>query len=249
MNPWNTKQNFEMDQEIVDYTKQWFSGLQKLRSCYRAEYLEKNPYTNEEYRQEIQAKYDEGYGYKLFARKLEIGYTECRTLFRYLDIKTRKGYDVVTDPLKKFRSERIEGEKNPWYEWPSKKPQMTKTSNTGLQGYLQLKDGSWIWIRSTWEFIYIRWMERNDVKFTYEPITILLPNGETYKPDFKINDEYYVEIKCKYRGNSRIYKPKMAIKELGYKIVIIDDVEPYCLDTYSKELKRWKQLKQKKLSA
>lgn len=68
-----------------------------------------------------------------------------------------------------------------------------------------LKDGSEIFVRSTWEAVFIKdYLEKYDFSWKYEPNTFTLSSGNKYTPDFYIeDDDVWVEIKgYDYRGHS-----------------------------------------------
>ena len=245
-NPWNTKHEFSLPTDILEYFKEWYLPVRqnKLKVLQNQK---KNPF-DLKVLEKIQKIYDDGYGFKLFAREMGISYTQCRRLFIViLGINVRTGQSVVTEPLRKGRSDRISGNKGPWYNWPANKPDLLKETNTGLQGYFKLPDGKYIWLRSSWEYVYVKWMIKNGIEFEYEPTTIKLPNGQSYVPDFRLKDGSYIEIKSKFCGNSRFYKPLMAITELNHKIVIIEDVTPYTDYSLQTERRKWKKERLKNL--
>lgn len=245
-NPWNIQQKFELPIHVKEKVINWMIESKKIKQNLRKEWIKNNP-LDEDIFKELQQIYDSGYGYKNIAKSLGISYTQCRRLFSHLQINVRTGMNVITEPLREFRKYRVTGERSPWYRWPEKTPDaQKKNEKTGIQGYYQIKSGDYIWLRSTWEYIYVKWMEKNNIQFEYEPQTIKLPNGESYLPDFKLIDGTYIEIKSMFRGNSRVYKPLMARNLLNIKIVIIEDIKPYC-ESYNKELKEWKQKRLKKL--
>ena len=49
-------------------------------------------------------------GYKNLSKLINLSYSECRTLLRLLNIEVRTGYDVVTEPLHKFRRDKCKSE-------------------------------------------------------------------------------------------------------------------------------------------
>lgn len=51
-----------------------------------------------------------------------------------------------------------------------------------------------IWMKSSWEVKYARWLDKQNIKWLYEPKTFDLGNT-TYTPDFKLKGRKYIEIK------------------------------------------------------
>lgn len=73
----------------------------------------------------------------------------------------------------------------------------------GIQGYFRSEktaSGSGdIYFRSLLELFYLVRLEKSDsvVSIAAEPVTIELPNGRTYIPDFLVNDHLLVELKSR----------------------------------------------------
>lgn len=189
--------------------------------------------------------YDEGYGLKMIARALDLSYTLTRKLFRFCNIEIRKGRNVVTDNLKKFRSERVQGELNPWYDWTSKaKDGKFKNNSRGIQGYYLSKNNGYVWLRSTYEYIYLKWLDKNNINFKYELNNFKLSDGTSYRPDFFIYDDdnnlsHIVEIKGYF--DNRTYKTKLLENEYNIKVIVIKDILQYTDKSYDINLKEWKK--------
>ncbi len=243
-NPWNTTFKLEIDEnhkeEIQAYLKQ-----RKIEGIKREKKPSKLKADSFKYITEL---YDSGYGYKIIARSLDISYTQCRNFFNvYLGHCMRKGTNVVTDKVRDFRSKRVLGSKNPWYDWTNNKnPELFKNNSRGIQGYYKTKEQGYIWLRSTWEYIYAKWLDKHNINWKYEDIQYKLSNGQSYRPDFfimKDNDtiDYIVEVKGHFKD--RMYKVDMLREEYNLEIVIITDITQYCETTYIKDLKAWKKEK------
>ena len=231
MNPWNTKNLIEIDvdikNDIIEYIKKRKSTVLKNRIP-----------VDKKTRIFLKKLYNE-YGYKTIAKSLGITYTVCRSLIKnWAKIKTREGTDVVLNSTKKFRSERVRGNKNPWYDWTNK----GKIKNSkGIQGYYKKINGEFVWLRSTWEYIYAKWLDKNNIEWEYEGRQYLFKNGESYRPDFTIKtktEKYIVEIKGYFKN--RLYKVEMFKNEyFNEKIIVICNINDYT-DSYIKDLKLWK---------
>jgi len=78
-----------------------------------------------------------------------------------------------------------------------------------------------IWMRSTWEVKYAKWLDKRNIKWYYELKTFDL-GKTTYTPDFYLPEsDTYIEIKGWWRGDSkkkfRLFKvkfPKIKIEVL-----------------------------------
>lgn len=134
-----------------------------------------------------------------------------------------------------------------WYNWPERHPHLTKNSKTGIQGYFKTKAGKYIWLRSSWEYIYAKWLDAQNIKWGYELTTYKI-DAESYRPDFFILDENdniskIVEIKgSPYK--SRLYKVDVFKKLYpDIDIIIIYNIMLFSKSTYVKELKEWKMVK------
>ena len=242
MNPWNTTMKVDINDVFKEKIKSFWKDISSIQRNKRKKYLQ-DLHIDQDMVLYLKGVYDDGYGLKVLARELDISYTQIRTLFKYFDIPIRKGQSVVTDKVRQFRSDRVKKEKNPWFDWCNNYPKMHKTCSRGIQGYYKKKDGSNVWLRSTWEYIYAKWLDSQDIKWDYEKTSYKLSNGELYRPDFTIYQdiEYIVEIKGYYKDRS--YKVDMLRKEHPeLNIILISDISQYC-DSYKKEKTEWRLIK------
>lgn len=75
-----------------------------------------------------------------------------------------------------------------------------------------------IWMRSSWEIIYAKYLTKNHIKWQYEPKAFDLGNT-TYTPDFYLPEkDIYVEIKGYWRDDA---KSKFRLFKDMYKEKII----------------------------
>lgn len=195
--------------------------------------------TSKQYLKEL---YESGYGLKILARELDLTYTRFRTLYiSYLGFEIRTGFDIVTDKVKEFRSKRVQKENNPWYDWCSTKKEMHKKCSRGIQGYYQKKDGSEVWLRSSYEYIFAKWLDTNNAEWKIEETQFTLSNGETYRPDFFIYENSQLKMIVEIKGyfNNRRYKAEMFKNEYDTPLIIIDKIDDYC-ENYNKEKNKWK---------
>jgi hypothetical protein len=77
-----------------------------------------------------------------------------------------------------------------------------------------------IWMRSTWEVAYAKYLDKNKVKWLYESKTFDLGNT-TYTPDFYLpKSDTYVEIKGYLRTNAK--KKIKLFKKLFKDLVVLN---------------------------
>jgi hypothetical protein len=197
---------------------------------------------------DIIQSYEDGYGFKTIAANLGISYTNCRNLLqKYLRLETRKGINVVTDVLKKIRSENATGEKSNWFDWANRKPWMQEKTTRSIQGYYKSKNGEYVWLRSTYEYIYAKWLDDRNISWKTEVESYSLKNGERYRPDFFLYSDLntlqaIVEIKSNYYNENRAYKYFMFKEEYpNIHSSIIFDINVFTKKGYHQEIKQWKQ--------
>lgn len=242
-NPWNIKMEMVFDSYHANNIKKFYLENRKISKSKlkdKTEHIESLKY--------LKYQYDNGYGLKVLARAIGVTYSVIRTIFDKADIDIRRGYNISTDKTKEFRRVRIIGDKNPWYDWPGKG--ILKNSK-GYQGYYKRKSGEYVWLRSSWEYIYAKWLDHNNINWKFENIQYKLDNGESYRPDFFIYDEnwnlsYLVEIKG-YLNKDRLYKVDLLkFKYPELKIIVLLDVGAYT-NNYKEDLKIWKTTRLSKL--
>ena len=78
------------------------------------------------------------------------------------------------------------------------------------------------YLRSSYEFVYAKCLEKLNIDYEVEETTYVLENGTSYKPDFFLYDNHklvkIVEVKSEYK--SRIKKAKIKINLLQEQIDI-----------------------------
>lgn len=203
-------------------------------------------------KKELIKYYNDGTGFKIIAKELELSYTQTRQLMiSWLNIETRKGTSVVTDALRKRRSDNVKGEKSPFYNWVERYPERAAVQTKSIQGWYKNRHGENVWMRSCLEFIYAKWLDKNLISWITEEKTFKGDN-ETYRPDFFIYNKKgklikVVEIKGTYFDNvdKRSEKARRVCELNKVKLDIITDITPYLTQGsfYHKELKEWKMQK------
>lgn len=83
-----------------------------------------------------------------------------------------------------------------------------KPPKHGRGSWYECKDGSRVWMRSSWETKFATYLDDNNIEWLYEikkfPITYLDKDG-TYTPDFYlIKENKYIEIKGWWRDDAKI---------------------------------------------
>lgn len=197
-----------------------------------------------------------GIGFKSLIKyhELDISYTKIRNLIRFMGIEFHSDR-IASDSLKTRRRiiarENI-ANKTGMYSYESQQKIKYKHTSTsrGIQGYywneyLQ----KYVWLRSSWEFIYAKWLNKNKISWKIEAETFKLENT-CYRPDFFIYNENHelisiVEIKGFWKNRThKVEELKLLLKDID--IVLVTDIMPYCTQTFKKEVETWKSLRRSK---
>lgn len=193
----------------------------------------------------ISSLYSEGYGLKTIGKKIGLTPTRVRTLFSILGIEINKGKNIVYNKTKEIRSENLKSLYNNRAGWFKTFHRKTNKTSRGIQGYyFNRTRNKFVWLRSTYEYIYAKWLDSHAIEWDVEQQTFQLEKT-TYRPDFFIYEEgtlmKIVEIKGFWdRG---IVKTEELSKRLDIEIVLIRDIGPYITTTYNKEILEWKRLR------
>ena len=111
MNPWNTECRIDFDEAHKKKILEFYNLVISKNKRERKEFL-KTIELEAESKEYLAHLYNSGYGLKILARELGLTYSRFRSLFiSYLGLTIRSGYNVVTDKVKEFRSERVKKEK------------------------------------------------------------------------------------------------------------------------------------------
>lgn len=193
----------------------------------------------------IKKLYDDGYGLKVLARHIGITYSVIRRLFRLLCIDIRKGQSIVTNKVIEFRKMRVSGTSNPWKDWPKNMPDLAKKLSKGVTGWYKTKNGNEIYLRSSWEYIFAKWLDSKNMSWIYEGKQYKLSNGEGYRPDFSLLNpdgslDRIIEIKGFFKN--RLYKVDLMKNDYpDIKISVISNVSHFTKN-YKEDLIAWKQM-------
>ena len=192
----------------------------------------------------------ENKGIKAIAKEMGLTYTNTRCLLDFLGIEIRRGRNVVTQRVRDQRKEKAHNEYKDGIGFfnPEIRRKVEKYNARGVQGYfLNESTNELVWLRSTYEYIFAKWLNRTKQKWKME-VTYYKIGNCTYRPDFFIYDasfsklEKIVEIKGYWDNNS--HKAIKLNEKLGnVQVSIIKDIEKFIENdsTYIKQLAEWKQ--------
>lgn len=161
---------------------------------------------------------------------------------------------IANDYLRKVRSENAKRqykEKTGFFkEGVQESIHHGNSIKRGIQGYYwNASKEKYVWLRSSWEYIFAKWLNEKNIIWDVEVKTYKFDNT-TYRPDFFIFDENgnikcIVEIKGYWRN--RVYKYELLKKQEIVDISIIYDISQYSKNV-SNDIKQWKILRKLKLS-
>jgi len=201
----------------------------------------------------IKEKYnDDGQGIKSIIRDfdLPITYPVLRLyMINFFNIILRNNNEV-TDFLRKRRSEKALYEKDNkigfFSDGIQKSIKIKSTNTRGVQGYYFNKSlEKYVWLRSSWEYIYAKWLDTNNYKWDVEVMSFNM-GDYTYRPDFFIYDNNnnitkIVEVKGYWKD--KLYKFNELKEKLNIDVVLVDKIKPYTNISVKKELSIWKKIK------
>lgn len=206
---------------------------------------------------ELRSVYSDGYGLKTIAKELNMTYSTTRSLFQYVDLPIRKGMNVVTSKLKEFRSSKAKEERiseSGWFAVNVRKELKIKNkTHKGVQGfYFNKSMNKNVWLRSTYEYIYAKWLDRTNHVWDSEVSSFTLTTGEKYRPDFFIFEEGKLSKIVEVKGyfDNRNNKASLLDSMLESVDVVLlnftnSSIDPYIVSgsSYLKELAEWKKVR------
>ena len=196
----------------------------------------------------LKSIYESGYGLKTIAREFGFTYMQIRGLFKILNIDIRKGRNVVTEKLKEFRSKRVSGTKNP-------RSYIDSTDHNSISGYYQKKDGSFAWLRSSFEYAFALYLDSINENWGIEDKVLKTTINDieyTYRPDFFVYDSEgnitkIYEIKSEYNVSGNLEK----VENYFPQVEIVYNPHEFINRSYHDVLYEWKEViknKQKKIT-
>lgn len=194
-----------------------------------------------------------------------VSYTTMRSIVKLAGILVTGVNHIFSDEQKNMRQYNAKNKITPCYGGKDvyHSSHSYYTSNKqGIQGYYYSKmNKKNIWIRSTYEYIVVEYLEKNNIKYIYETKEYTLSDGRKYRPDFHILKEddsvdYILEIKSGYYLSHQDDKGFILGKEIETKVFVIFEVngiceffkidEQNCNKFYSLKLKEWKNIRRSK---
>jgi hypothetical protein len=176
-------------------------------------------------------------------------YTTCRRLFSYLEIPLRNGRSVVTSRVRSIRKEKalIESStKTGFQSFEVQKNVHSKGITRGIQGfYFNQSRQKYVWLRSSWEYIYAKFLDRIKADWDVEVTHYVLEDGRTYRPDFFIYESNQLVKIVEVKGYE--YRPEkmsdLIIK--GVDLVLVKNIKLFISEgsTESKEREEWKTIR------
>lgn len=241
--------NFQEEYEVYAKQREECIGLSARASNKRNFILENAERIYPEHfaflRKYVQGMYQDGYGLKLIGKDLGIGYSRVRTLFRILKLDFKRGRNVVHEKTREIRSDNLKElyrERKGWFKDLERR---TNQTQRGVQGYFyNTTRNKYVWLRSTYEYVYARWLNSNDIEWDVEQQVFEL-EGTTYRPDFFIYESGQLKRIVEVKGYwaNREYKTHVLSEKLSIDVVLIKDIKPYLIERYPKELKEWKKIR------
>lgn len=196
----------------------------------------------------------QGYGIKYLIKTydLNITFPSFRHLILFIPGIELHSDRIATEALKKQRSENAKRqyiEKRGFFKPGCQESIKHKSDERGIQGYYWNSSmNKYVWLRSSWEYIYAKWLNKQKIKWDVECQCYKLNDNHLYRPDFFIFDDNnnlikIVEIKGFWKRDE--YKPKLLNEQLDIDVVIIDNITPY---KENNDEKTWKNIRKLKLS-
>lgn len=194
---------------------------------------------------------EQGIKYLIKYKNLNVSYSIFRTLIIKSGLCLHPA-NVVTNHLRNIRSINANkqlAEHSGFFSHEVQKN--THGKIRGLQGYYyNTVLNKYVWLRSTWEYIYAKWLNAHNIKWDVECKTYVL-SKESYRPDFFIFDDEnalvsIVEVKGFWKNRlHKYYELRELHPELN--LSLITDISPYT-ENYKKDKNVWKSLRKLKLN-
>lgn len=198
----------------------------------------------------------DGQGFKSIIKdyNLSVSYSFLRRLIYYLNFQIHSNI-IANDFLKNRRSKiaKINYKTKTGFFKEGIQEKIHHTSECrGIQGYYwNASKRKYVWLRSSWEFIYAKWLNsQKNVIWDVEIMQYKLEDNTSYRPDFFIygedeNIDTIVEVKGYWKD--KVYKVDMLRKQYDVNVVLVDDIKPYCENTIKNEISLWKKIRKLEL--
>ena len=152
---------------------------------------------------------NQGIKYLIKYKELNISYSVLRKLILKFGLELHTP-NKISDHLRNIRSINARkqlAEHSGFFSHEVQKN--THSKIRGLQGYYYNSTiNKYVWLRSSWEYIYAKWLNSHNIKWDVECKTFKL-SEETYRPDFFIydnNDNLVSIVEVKGFWQNRLHK-------------------------------------------
>lgn len=193
------------------------------------------------------------YGLKLLSKHCGsdfVTYSRLRAIVKNMGI-LRTGRVVVTNKVKEVRSKNVQGENNPWFNWPENIKMKDSHHKHHLCGHFIDSRGQSHYLRSSYEYAYAKYLDDEGVDFAVESKAFLLSDGRRYRPDFflfkdgKLNK--VVEVKARYLEGSSLRIDKFNMFKEEYPGILSEIIYGSNLfeivgKSYGTVLREWKNI-------
>ena len=194
---------------------------------------------------------EQGIKFLIKYKNLNISYSILRTIILKSGLELHTP-NKITNHLRQIRSINAKKQLEEHTGFFSHEAQKnTHNKIRGLQGYYYNSTiNKYVWLRSSWEYIYAKWLNAHNIKWDVECKTFNL-SKESYRPDFFIYDDNnnlisIVEVKGYWKNRlQKYYELKETHPELN--LSLITDITPYT-ENYKKDKNTWKSLRKLKLN-
>ena len=148
--------------------------------------------------------------------------------------------DTMTELWKnpKYKKSQSKAIKNGWEKSPVREEMIGNSRGGGASNFGFRPDISH-YIRSSWEANYSRILIFLNKKYEYEPKAFYLSDGTTYRPDFKIGDKKYVELKGYFDEKSKTKIKLFKEEHPDIKLIVIGKKEYKKLKNKYKDKIEW----------
>lgn len=104
-----------------------------------------------------------------------------------------------------------------------------------------------VYLRSTYEWIFAKWLDRTKQNWKVEEKVYILEDGRAYRPDFFIYDNEWnlikiVEVKGYHSNN--FDKSSLLNEMIEIPVCMVTNIKPFLEEntTYERELTKWRKL-------
>lgn len=194
----------------------------------------------------------EGYGIKSLIKdfNLPMSYSSTRNFIIFMGIELHTP-NKANDFLKQRRSlnakEQLKNKSGMYSNLIHRSNKITR----GIQGYYWNESKhKYVWLRSSWEFIYAKWLNKQKIEWDVEVKQFKINEKQNYLPDFFIfeNGKVTKIIEVKGYWKDKLYKfNKLKDTLTDTELVLITDITPYLEQSIKKEIKTWKNLRKLEL--